>query len=143
MFILGWTPQKTRYGFGYGPPWSPAGLAYALGAIVSLAGRLWCGYCTGDVVSSSSSTGGRPRHLILVRLGRSQTSTTSTFINAAPGYEEAQAAGKCFQAMPGTGGPKSWLRLRPCGRRERRLIRLRREFLYKRFVPARGRWCVG
>jgi hypothetical protein len=29
-------PQRTRYGFGYGSPWSSAGLVHALGAIVSL-----------------------------------------------------------------------------------------------------------
>ncbi len=43
-------PQRTRYGFGYGSPWSPAGLTHAQGAIVSRADRLWFGYCTGGVV---------------------------------------------------------------------------------------------
>jgi hypothetical protein len=30
LFIVGWTPQRTRYGFGYSSSWSPAGLVRAL-----------------------------------------------------------------------------------------------------------------
>ncbi len=43
-------PQRTRYGFGYVSPLSPAVLIHALGAIVSLADRLWCGSSTGGIV---------------------------------------------------------------------------------------------
>jgi hypothetical protein len=34
-------PKKTRYGFGYGSPWSPAGLVHALEEDIVLAARLW------------------------------------------------------------------------------------------------------
>jgi hypothetical protein len=108
-------PQRTRYGFGYGFPWSPAGLTHALGAIVSRADRLWCGYCTGGVVVIIIVYWGSPSSSNIRPHGRSQTSTTYTFINAMPGYEEAQALASLFKLCLELGAPRAGLRLGPCG----------------------------
>ncbi len=40
-------PQRTRYGFGYGAPWSSAGLTHALEEDIVHTARLWGGTCMG------------------------------------------------------------------------------------------------
>ncbi len=129
-------PQRTRYGFSYGSPWSPAGLTHALGAIASHADRLWCGCCTGGVVVVIIVYWGSPPSSNIRPHGRSQTSTTYTLINAVPGYERPRQLAS-LSSKPGTGGPKSWPTATPV-RRVRRLIRLRREFSLQRIRPGAG-----
>ncbi len=123
-------PPRTGCGFGYGSPWSPAGLVNALEAIVSLAARLWGGTCTGGVVV-----------VIIVHLewGSSSSSNTHSlwaepdikhfYINKPRAWVRGGPRSPPFllQTKPGTGDPKS----RPTAtswRRVRRLIRLSENF---------------
>ncbi len=50
MFIPGWIPQRTSYGFGYGPPWSSAGFIHALEGASIFVVCLRGGTCAGGVV---------------------------------------------------------------------------------------------
>jgi hypothetical protein len=123
LYLVG--PQRTRYGFGYCSPWSPAGLIHALDEDIAFSACLWGSTCNGGIVvvaiihlewgsSSSSNT----------RSCWAEPNTIYFYINKTPclGMEGPRSPqfGSC-QAC--NWGPQGWPTASPW-RRVCRLIRL-------------------
>ncbi len=109
MFFYTWfDPQKTSYGFGYSSPNSLAGLIHAPREDPSFSSVFGGSICRWAAWWSPSSiwSGGHLRHQVLILGGAlHQTHLHET---QHLGIRKAQVAAILVQAMPGTGGPKSW-----------------------------------